>query len=487
VQENTNLKLRNAQRKGSRMGSLALLLLLLAVIVCNGLPYPRYHPKIMAKQGQTNFPAQWFTQTLDHFNALDSRTFKQRYYVNPTYWDKMSGIILLYINGEGPVFAPPMDANDEVVLLAQEHNAIIVTLEHRYYGLSVPFTDLSTDNLQYLSSKQALFDLAHFIVNFTSTLPPPPSDLKLSHRIITIGGSYSGALSAWFRLKYPQITCGSLSSSGVVNAILDFTAFDQQIATSVGPECANAMRMVTKEVETAILAGGATSAQMKASFGASTLVDDGDFFYFLADSMAEGVQYGYQAEECGMLLDAINNNQSVVSAYINYTTTVWGGVMGVPAEYATSWQQNITVDENKADRQWWFQTCSEFGYFQNAPAEGAIRSQFVNMTYHKTHCQNVFGIPLWPDTNATNEYYGGNDTVATNIFFANGSQDPWQWASVRSSLSQTEPALIITCENCGHCVDLRECPGPCTNQGEVDQARQVIAAYMGLFLECEPF
>ena len=32
---------------------------------------------------------------------------------------------------------------------------------------------------------------------------------------------------------------------------------------------------------------------MKASFGASTLVDDGDFFYFLADSMAEGIKGFY--------------------------------------------------------------------------------------------------------------------------------------------------------------------------------------------------
>lgn len=28
---------------------------------------------------------------------------------------------------------------------------------------------------------------------------------------------------------------------------------------------------------------------LKAAFNASTLVDDGDFFYFLADSMAEGI------------------------------------------------------------------------------------------------------------------------------------------------------------------------------------------------------
>jgi hypothetical protein len=36
---------------------------------------------------------------------------------------------------------------------------------------------------------------------------------------ITIGGSYPGALSGWFRYKYPHLTVGALASSGVVNAI----------------------------------------------------------------------------------------------------------------------------------------------------------------------------------------------------------------------------------------------------------------------------
>jgi hypothetical protein len=43
---------------------------------------------------------------------------------------------------------------------------------------------------------------------------------------ITVGGSYPGAMAAWFRSKYPHLTVGSISSSGVVLAVEDFKMFD---------------------------------------------------------------------------------------------------------------------------------------------------------------------------------------------------------------------------------------------------------------------
>jgi len=376
------------------------------------------------------------------------------------------------------VYGPPSNPFDEVVILAQRFGGLIVTLEHRYYGLSHPFPDLSTSNLRYLSSQQALFDLANFITSYTNTLTPSRSPRK----IFTIGGSYSGALSAWFRLKFPHVTVGAISSSGVVNAVLDFTAFDEQVSLSAGPDCSQALRMVTSEVEKQVLMGGSANTQIKALFQATSLTDDGDFFYFLADSMAEAVQYGLQDQLCNPLVDAVSRNQNVVAAYANYTNNVWSGFLGFPNEYGTSFQQNITVDEDKADRQWWYQTCVEFGYFQNAPVQGSIRSRFVNATYHRNHCAALFGQPLWPNTNMTNLYYGGNNTAGSRIFFANGSQDPWQRASVLSPLSDSEPAYTITCHNCGHCVDLGGCPYGCANPKELDIARELIASYVKLWL-----
>jgi hypothetical protein len=51
----------------------------------------------------------------------------------------------------------------------QAFKATIVTIEHRYYGLSVPTPDLSTPNLAWLTIEQALEDLATFITWYAET------------------------------------------------------------------------------------------------------------------------------------------------------------------------------------------------------------------------------------------------------------------------------------------------------------------------------
>jgi esterase/lipase superfamily enzyme len=80
-----------------------------------------------------------------------------------------------------------------------------------------------------LNSEQALKDLAYFIKTIKKY---KLHNVGLGNPVITVGGSYPGALSAWFRVKYPHLTVGAISSSGVVLAVEDFKDFDEQIYTS---------------------------------------------------------------------------------------------------------------------------------------------------------------------------------------------------------------------------------------------------------------
>ena len=69
--------------------------------------------------------------------------------------------------------------------------------------------------MKLLTSEQALSDLAYFI--------GAVNEKKMygvnGNPWITVGGSYPGAMSAWFRYKYPHLTIGAIASSAVVQAI----------------------------------------------------------------------------------------------------------------------------------------------------------------------------------------------------------------------------------------------------------------------------
>jgi len=46
---------------------------------------------------------------------------------------------------------------------------------------------------------------------------------------VTVGGSYPGALSAWFKSKYPTHAVAAWASSGVIHAIEDYTNYDLDV------------------------------------------------------------------------------------------------------------------------------------------------------------------------------------------------------------------------------------------------------------------
>ncbi|KAM5546725.1 putative serine protease EDA2 [Rosa sericea] len=454
---------------------------------------PRTFLQLQSSAVSTNYLTDkelWFTQTLDHFSAYDHRKFEQRYYELLDFFRPSDGPIFLRICGES---ACNGISNDYLTVLAKKFGAAVVALEHRYYGKSSPFKSHSTENLKYLSSKQALFDLAAFRQYYQESLNLKLNKTKGENAWFVFGVSYPGALSAWFRLKFPHLTCGSLASSAVVEAVFNYTEFDQQIGESAGPECKAALQETNRLVEQRLAANGKA---VRGLFGATQLDIDGDFMYFLADAAVIAFQYGNPDRLCSPLVQAKNNGEDLVEAYAKYVKEYYLGSFGVDVEtYNQKHLKNTAVTEGSSDRLWWFQVCTEVAYFQVAPANDSIRSSKVDTKYHLDLCKNVFGEGIYPEVDATNLYYGGKRIAGSKIVFTNGSQDPWRHASKQTS-SPDMPSYIVSCHNCGHGTDLRGCPqvplSPegnaenCSNPDAVHKVRQQIVENIDLWLsECQ--
>jgi hypothetical protein len=396
---------------------------------------------------------EWFDQKIDHTTttAEDMRTFKQRYWVNSTYAKGPGSPVIFYICGEATCSAEQMGG--ATLDNAQKLGAYAVALEHRYYGKSQPFDSLTTDNLKYLTIENALQDLAAFETYAKTTL-------GLSGKWITVGGSYPGALSAFYRAKFPMMIEGALASSAPVQARENFEDYDRHVFEVAGPDCAASMRIVVKEAEAA-LANPTQLAAVKAQFAAQVIVNPDDFLYIIADIGASAVQYGFRDQFCNAIT-AATTNADKVRAYGKFGQEIYA-MWGVDA-LGFSVQSAENLDPNSylagfGQRQWMYQSCTQFGFFQNAYHDPAysVRSARINPTYHRDMCNRLFGFDQPVDVDGTNtNYYQPVLTQSSNILFTNGSNDPWSLLGINPTLgNNTDPNdTVILIDGAAHCGDL---------------------------------
>jgi len=107
------------------------------------------------------FEQLWVENPIDHFNYQDNRTYLQRFWKNDKYFDEEKGNVFLYTCGEYTCSI----RSDRLYpyMVGAKKGALLLALEHRFYGKSQPFNDWNTENFRYLSSEQALADIAGFL------------------------------------------------------------------------------------------------------------------------------------------------------------------------------------------------------------------------------------------------------------------------------------------------------------------------------------
>jgi hypothetical protein len=240
--------------------------------------------KRQAPNPATLYPPYTLSVPVDHFHNDSSYephsngTFDLRYWFDDRFYKKGGPVIVLgagETSGQGRL---PFLQKGIVAILAEATGGLGVILEHRYYGSSYVTPDLSTENLRFLTTDQALADTAYFAKNIVF---PGYEDVDLTAPTtpwIAYGGSYAGAFVAILRKLYPDLFWGAISSSGVTAAVTDFWEY-YEAARLYSPEgCAPATQKVTHVVDNILLGGDREEIQkLKTVFGLGNVTLDVNF------------------------------------------------------------------------------------------------------------------------------------------------------------------------------------------------------------------
>ncbi|XP_051166527.1 putative serine protease K12H4.7 [Leptopilina boulardi] len=407
---------------------------------------------------------KWITQLVDHFHIQDSRTWKMRYLENDGYFNG-TGPILIMLGGEWSINPGFLNAGLMHGIGAQ-HGALMYYTEHRFYGKSRPFENVSTKNLKYLNVDQALADVAYFIETVKR-------ERKLNNTmVIVFGGSYAGNMAVWMRQKYPHLVQGALASSAPVYAKANFYEYLDVVTASLSKynkqcvvEIKNAIQIIEKNIRSKI-----GKELIKEEFNlcsvpdTSSLSGNGIFFEFLTETFSNIVQY-----------NAINNNgKTAISIACDKMTNITlgtpfqrlgkivnNGMACTDIDYNSlikrlrneSWDSNTGIM-----RQWIFQTCTEYGYFQTTDSKKSIFGPHLSYEYFTKLCKDIYGdeytkILLSEGIKRTNVMYGGRIPDVQNVLFVNGNIDPWHALSILDNLNEASPSIFIN--GSSHCMDLQ--------------------------------
>lgn len=441
----------------------------------------------------------YLEQILDHFNPTDSRTWQQRYFRRTDMYED-GGPVFIYIGGEGEESARNLgDFGLYLTYMAQVFRAKVYTLEHRYYGASHPLPDLTTASLQFLSADQALADLAYFIESLKKS-----GELEEGQNVAVFGGSYPGNLAAWARYKYPHLVKAAISSSAPVHAKADFVDYMEVVGRSLtrvaGQFCYDNVKKATDRV-VELLRTTEGYAKVKEVFHMSTELHDkldlDAFFETLSSPFAGAVQYNranppnskYSIKYiCSFMA---GDNLTPDEAMAKLSNLVLGDLKYPTQTFDWSYKSTIKQYQNTeyfkdngvfdANRQWLYQTCSEFGYYQTFSGKDTpFPAGYNDLQYSYQTCKDLFGDQFGQKildgaVERTNIVFGDRNPDATNVLFINGNIDPWHTLGILHNVTSRAPAFVV--DGGSHCADM-DYPDSSTDSDDIQTAHEKVHQFL---------
>lgn len=417
-----------------------------------------------------------FPQILDHFSYSNESTmlWNQRVFEYDAFWKNDSGPLFVYTGNEGPLESF-WNNTGFMFDLAPKMGALIVFIEHRYYGESLPFGDdsFSTNNLRYLASTQAVSDFANVIVQIKKE--------KRISKVVSFGGSYGGMLTAWLRIKYPQVVDVAVAASAPLPMMAQSHKMPKaffQIVTEdfalANEKCPDIVRTAFKKLDVLRSIEGGDQV-IGSTFSLCTPFNSTQFDHlvgWIRNSllMMAMVDYPYPADffgrlpawpvkaACEIMLGEALTSKDELQALANAAGLFYNGTEGTK-ECFDIYEDFIycaditgcgTGPEAVA---WDFQCCTEF---QLAQPSNNVTDMFPAMAWNESivgdYCMNKYNVRPDP-VRASREYWSADFTAASNIIFSNGLLDPWHAGGVLEDVNPSVKAIVIA--EGAHHLDLR--------------------------------
>ncbi|KAF0715838.1 Aste57867_3148 [Aphanomyces stellatus] len=466
---------------------------------------------------------------VDHFAKKKSAHWEQRYYLNDEYWGGpgfpvflMIGYVILVAfvhdhraclcRGEAPI--QPSDVSHEMFYmntLAIEHKALLVSLEHRFYGESYPAPDMSVDSLALLSIPQALADVVVFHAHLTKK-----HGLGAS-KWVAFGGSYPGNLAVWLKAEYPDLVVGAIASSAPIQLVADFQEYMAVVSDSItrvgGAECGHAIEAAMQALDDAIVDVLAHPTKKKKKktkgLGGHTLYDvmpvceplTNEMDAMVLESIVKGqfqgiVQYNdfdpinikatckyFKSVEAEKPLVQLAGYMSMASPGYCLMSTFSGTAASMLNQTAFA---GIEFDGKSTERQWTYQRCTELGATQSGgpPLDTIFKPlQFTTFKYSgKKVCEGLFGKGHnFNNLDAINEWLGGNRPATQNVTFLNGNVDPWYPMGLLDKANlHDESNTVVVIDGTAHCRDMY---APQVNDTKaIQNAQRIVAENVQLYL-----
>jgi len=420
------------------------------------------------------FRAQWFRQPLDHFDPKSQHVFHQRHWVNARHYKPRKGAPVIVLDGGETSGENRLKFLDTgiVDILAKATNGIGIVLEHRYYGESLPVSNLSTDSLRFLNNEQAAEDSANFMKNVK--LDGIQEDLTAPGTPwIYYGGSYAGARAAHMKVLYPDIVWGAIASSGVTHASLQNWEYMEIIREAADPKCSSHLVNSISTIDD-ILLGNSPSfikRQLKNLFGLGELEHDDDFASVLESPLGTWQAKCWDPEVGSTAFDEfcesldkwiipgrvsvadmklpfghpkrmvpLGQDLALDIAIVNYGKWIKENIVShcdksveeCFGTYDDNQYRDTGIDQDW--RLWLFQVCTQWGYFTTPPPDQnmpRIVSRLLTLGYESKICKQAFppgehfSVPALPNITAVNAL-GDFDIAADRLAIIDGEVDPWR-------------------------------------------------------------